>query len=174
MCVQVRDAGDEAWLGREAPEDPNLDVPEGEAPLLMLPPATAKDASFAQAKEHSAQQKDNPRNPLGFGEWQDALLGLLPSGCPALPSQQHKNLSFSMPQHSSYQQKHDHMTALQNVWSCLIGQRAPMQGILTHVRPLSMITFSGVIQGPPVMSANTWALAVQCGEATAFAQCMLP
>lgn len=92
MCVQVRDAGDEAWLGREAPEDPNLDVPEGEAPLLMLPPATAKDASFAQAKEHSAQQKDNPRNPLGFGEWQDALLGLAPSGCAAMPPQQPKKL----------------------------------------------------------------------------------
>jgi len=157
MCVQVRDAGDEAWLGREAPEDPNLDVPEGEAPLLMLPPATAKDASFAQAKEHSAQQKNNPRNPLGFGEWQDALLGLLPSGCAASPSQQHKNLSSSMSLHSSYQQKHDHMTAnfFQNVWSCRIGQRATMQGILTQVRLLSTITFSGVIQGPSVMSADS-------------------
>ena len=68
--MQVRDAGDEdAWLGREAPEDPNLDIPEGEAPLLMLPAATAVPDSSSAPKQHPAVE-DDPRNPLGFGELQ--------------------------------------------------------------------------------------------------------
>lgn len=39
--VQVRDAGEEAWLGREAPEDPELDGPE--EPLLALPSSSAAE-----------------------------------------------------------------------------------------------------------------------------------
>ena len=63
-CTQVRDAGEEAWLGKEAPEDPALDVPEDE-PLLMLPPAPEASAKAAQ-KGASAQQPD-PNSHLSFG-----------------------------------------------------------------------------------------------------------
>ncbi len=65
--MQVRDAGEEAWLGKEAPEDPDLDIPEGEAPLLMLPAATSPQEPSA-LKQRPAQEEDDPKNPLGFGE----------------------------------------------------------------------------------------------------------
>ena len=61
----MRDAGKEAWLGKEAPEDPALDVPEDE-PLLMLPPAPGPSAKSAQ-KDASARKPD-PDNHLSFGE----------------------------------------------------------------------------------------------------------
>ena len=68
LHVQVRDAGDEdAWLGNEAPEDPDLDIPEDEGPMLMLPPATAAPVSSSAPKQLPAQE-DDPKNPLGFGE----------------------------------------------------------------------------------------------------------
>lgn len=39
--LQVRDAGEEAWLGREAPFEPALDQdPDEEPPLLLMPPPT--------------------------------------------------------------------------------------------------------------------------------------
>ena len=63
--TQVRDAGEEAWLGKEAPEDPSLDVPEDE-PLLMLPPAPGASAKAAQ-KGATAQTPD-PNNHLSFGK----------------------------------------------------------------------------------------------------------
>ena len=68
LHVQVRDAGEEAWLGKEAPEDPDLDIPQGEAPLLMLPPATSQQPPSSALKQRPAQEEDDPRNPLGFGE----------------------------------------------------------------------------------------------------------
>ncbi|CAL8470738.1 g10280 [Coccomyxa elongata] len=40
---KVRDAGEEAWLGREAPEDPELDGPE--EPLLALPSSSNGDGA---------------------------------------------------------------------------------------------------------------------------------
>jgi hypothetical protein len=61
--AQVRDAGTDAWLGKEAPEDSDLDVPEGEEALLALPPATNSESAPAG----TLAQRDNPRNPLGFG-----------------------------------------------------------------------------------------------------------
>ena len=66
--MQVRDAGEEAWLGKEAPEDPDLDIPEDEAPLLMLPAATSQQTPSSALKERPAHEEDNPKNPLGFGE----------------------------------------------------------------------------------------------------------
>ncbi len=64
----MRDAGEEAWLGKEAPEDPDLDIPEGEAPLLMLPAATSQRTPSSALKQCPAQEMDDPKNPLGFGE----------------------------------------------------------------------------------------------------------
>ena len=61
----MRDAGEEAWLGKEAPEDPALDVPEDE-PLLMLPPAPGASATAAQ-KGATAPSPD-PNNHLSFGK----------------------------------------------------------------------------------------------------------
>ncbi|CAK0782952.1 hypothetical protein CVIRNUC_006147 [Coccomyxa viridis] len=61
--LDVRDAGEEAWLGKEAPEDPALDVPEDE-PLLMLPPAPGASAKAAQ-KGATAPQPD-PNKHLSF------------------------------------------------------------------------------------------------------------
>ena len=61
--MQVRDAGEEAWLGKEAPEDAALDVPA--EPLLMLPPAPGASAKAAQ-KGATAQMAD-PNNHLSFG-----------------------------------------------------------------------------------------------------------
>ena len=63
--MQVRDAGEEAWLGKEAPEDPALDVPEDE-PLLMLPPAPGASAEAAQ--KDAPARKPDPNNHLSFGE----------------------------------------------------------------------------------------------------------
>ena len=63
----MRDAGKDAWLGREAPEDSDLDVAEGEAPPLMLPAATNNQSAQSAAKQLPALQ-DEPQNPLGFGE----------------------------------------------------------------------------------------------------------
>ena len=67
-AVQVRDAGEEAWLGKEAPEDPNMDGPEDE-PLLQLPPALEKPHVAPAARQQripgSAQ---DPANTLSFGE----------------------------------------------------------------------------------------------------------
>ena len=61
--AQVRDAGADAWLGKEAPEDSDLDVPEGEEALMALPAATNAESAPAG----TSAQRDDPRNPLGFG-----------------------------------------------------------------------------------------------------------
>ena len=61
--AQVRDAGTDAWLGKEAPEDPDLDVPEGEEAPLALPPATNAESAPAGI----SALRDDPRNALGFG-----------------------------------------------------------------------------------------------------------
>ena len=51
--AQVRDAGEEAWLGREAPPDPELDLEPDEAPPLMLmPPPPAGEADEQEPAEH--------------------------------------------------------------------------------------------------------------------------
>ena len=67
-CVGEGCWGGDAWLGKEAPEDPDLDIPEGEAPLLMLPAATSQRTPSSALKQCPAQEMDDPKNPLGFGE----------------------------------------------------------------------------------------------------------
>ena len=83
--MQVRDAGDEAWLGKEAPEDSSLDISEGEAPLLMLPAAKPQQVLSSAAEKRPAQEEDDPKNPLGFGALlrapADKLLWVAPSAC---------------------------------------------------------------------------------------------
>lgn len=51
MLMQVREAGPEAWLGREAPADPNLDGDAQAVDLLALegPMQPAGDAERASA-----------------------------------------------------------------------------------------------------------------------------
>ncbi|EIE22744.1 hypothetical protein COCSUDRAFT_16318 [Coccomyxa subellipsoidea C-169] len=43
-AILVRDAGEDAWLGREAPEDPDLDGPED--PLLALPSSSGSGGAL--------------------------------------------------------------------------------------------------------------------------------
>jgi hypothetical protein len=56
-CMQVRDAGKEAWLGREAPPDPLLDLEPDEAPpLLLMPPPPP--AAVSSVGDQDAQELD--------------------------------------------------------------------------------------------------------------------
>ena len=78
-------AGDDAWLGKEAPEDPALDVSEDES-LLMLPPATGASAEAPQ-KDATARTPD-PDNHLSFGERLHALQGWRPIFAMERPTKQ--------------------------------------------------------------------------------------
>lgn len=67
---QVRDAGEDAWLGREAPEDPDLDGPED--PLLALPSSSGSGGALSthpnDSKEVSERASTEPAaGAVGFG-----------------------------------------------------------------------------------------------------------
>ena len=69
-AFKVREAGEEAWLGREAPEDPELDGPE--EPLLALPSSGgiggALGALNKDSTEATAGTSTGPAaNTVGFG-----------------------------------------------------------------------------------------------------------
>ena len=68
----MRDAGEEAWLGREAPPDPDLDAEPDEAPplLLMPPPEAAGGAPEIIGEPGGAE----PRSTLGCDAAEHAVL----------------------------------------------------------------------------------------------------
>ena len=55
LASQVRDAGPDAWLGREAPADPELDGDDA-GPLALAAPAPLELASDAERASAAASQ----------------------------------------------------------------------------------------------------------------------
>ena len=55
MHEQVRDAGEEAWLGREAPYNPDLDAEDDQQPPLLLMPPPASGDSHEQPAQMAGE-----------------------------------------------------------------------------------------------------------------------
>jgi hypothetical protein len=66
--MQVRDAGEDAWLGKEAPHDPLLDgLLDEDEPFLALPPPDNQASKQGRNTKGAAATTDTPPKSLGFG-----------------------------------------------------------------------------------------------------------